>query len=53
MRIVMLQRAQSLREHYAEEKPEVLEHPDFAIAEFQEMQPSLERALRDKGILGA
>ncbi len=34
---------------------EALEHLDFAIAEFQEMkmQPSLERALRHKGLLKA
>jgi len=34
---------------------EAIEHLDFAIAEFQEMkmQPSLERALRHKGILKA
>ena len=35
--------------------PEALEHLDFAIAEFRDMkmQPSLERALRHKEILGA
>ena len=34
---------------------EALEHLDFAINEFREMkmQPSLERALRHKEILGA
>jgi hypothetical protein len=51
----MLQRAQPLREHYAEEKPETLEHLDFAISEFREMKmrPLLERALSHKEILGA
>jgi len=35
--------------------PEALEHLDFAINEFRDMkmQPSLERALRHKEILGA
>ncbi len=34
---------------------EAIEHLDFAIAEFQEMKmgPSLERALRHKGLLKA
>ncbi len=38
-----------------DEKPEALEHLDFAINEFREMkmQPSLERALKHKEILGA
>jgi hypothetical protein len=42
-------------EHYPDEKPEALEHLDFAINEFREMkmQPSLERALGHKEILGA
>lgn len=44
-----------VREHYPEEKLEALQHLDFAIAEFREMkmQPSLERALKHKEILGA
>ena len=44
-----------LQEHYPDEKPEALEHLDFAIGEFREMkmQPSLERALKHKEILGA
>ena len=47
--------AELLLEHYPDEKPAALEHLDFAIAEFREMkmQPSLERALRHKEILGA
>jgi len=44
-----------LQEHYPEERAEALEHLDFAIAAFRDMkmQPSLERALRHKEILGA
>ncbi|HEY95585.1 MAG TPA: tetratricopeptide repeat protein, partial [Dehalococcoidia bacterium] len=44
-----------LLDHYPDEKPEALEHLDFAIKEFREMkmQPSLERALRRKDILKA
>ncbi len=40
---------------YPEEKKEALEHLDFAIKEFTEMkmQPSLEKALRQKKILKA
>ena len=50
-----LQLAELLLEHYPEEKKEALEHLDFAIKEFREtkMQPSLERALRQKKILKA
>jgi tetratricopeptide (TPR) repeat protein len=50
-----LQFAELLLEHYPAEKKEALEHLDFAIKEFREMkmQPSLERALRHKGILKA
>jgi len=53
--ITRLQLTELLQEHYPEEKPEALEHLDFAINEFREMkmQPSLERALRHKEILGA
>ena len=38
-----------------DEKAEALEHLNFAINEFREMkmQPSLERALKHKEILGA
>jgi len=47
--------AELLLGHYPEEKKEALEHLDFAIKEFREtkMQPSLERALRQKKILKA
>ena len=50
-----LQLAELLLEHYPKEKKEALEHLDFAIKEFRDMkmQPSLERALRHKDILGA
>jgi len=53
--LTRLQLAELLLEHYPEEKPEALEHLDFAINEFRDMkmQPSLERALRHKEILGA
>jgi hypothetical protein len=44
-----------LLEYYLDSKKEASEHLDFAIKEFREikMQPSLERALRHKGILKA
>ncbi|HEY33705.1 MAG TPA: protein kinase [Dehalococcoidia bacterium] len=53
--LTRLQLAELLLEHYPDEKKEALEHLDFAIGEFREMkmQPSLERALRHKEILGA
>jgi len=53
--LTRLQLAELLLEHYPEEKKEALEHLNFAINEFREMkmQPSLERALRHKEILGA
>jgi tetratricopeptide (TPR) repeat protein len=53
--LTRLQLAELLLEHYPEEKKEALEHLDFAIKEFREMkmQPSLERALRQKKILKA
>ena len=53
--LIRLGLAELLLEHYPEEKPEALAHLDFAIGEFREMkmQPSLERALRHKEILGA
>ncbi len=53
--LTRLQLAELLLEHYPDEKKEALEHLDFAIKEFREMkmQPSLERALRHKEILGA
>jgi uncharacterized protein (DUF924 family) len=42
-------------EYYPDEKSESLKHLDFAFKEFRKMkmQPSLERALRHKEILGA
>jgi len=44
-----------LLEHYPPERAEAVEHLDFAIAEFRDMkmQPSLERALRHRGLLKA
>ena len=47
--------AELLLEHYLKELAEAPEHLDFAIAEFRDMkmQPSLERALKHKEILGA
>jgi tetratricopeptide (TPR) repeat protein len=53
--LTRLQLAELLLEHYPDEKKEALEHLDFAIKEFTEMkmQPSLERALRQKKILKA
>ena len=53
--LTRLQLAELLLEHYPNEKSEALEHLDFAINEFREMkmQPSLERALKNKEILGA
>jgi len=53
--LTRLQLAELLLEHYPDEKIEALEHLDFAIKEFQDMkmQPSLERALKHKEILGA
>jgi tetratricopeptide (TPR) repeat protein len=53
--LTRLQLAELLLEYYPDEKAEALEHLDFAIKEFREMemQPSLERALRHKDILKA
>jgi hypothetical protein len=53
--LTRLQLAELLLERYPEEKKEAPEHLDFAIKEFREMkmQPSLERALRQKKILKA
>jgi len=50
-----LQFAQLLLDRYPAEKKDAVEHLDFAIKEFREMkmQPSLERALRRKGIMKA
>jgi tetratricopeptide (TPR) repeat protein len=53
--LTRLQLAELLLGHYPEEKAEAIEHLEFAIKEFREMkmQPSLERALRQKKILKA
>jgi len=53
--LTRLQLAELLLEHYPKEKSEALEHLDFCIGEFRDMkmQPSLERALKHKEILGA
>jgi len=53
--LTRLQLAELLLEHYPEERAEALEHLGFAINEFRDMkmQPSLERALKHKEILGA
>jgi hypothetical protein len=53
--LTRLQLAELLLEHYPDEKKEALEHLDFSIKEFQDMkmQPSLERALKHKEVLGA
>ena len=47
--------AELLLEHYPEERAQAIGHLDFAIAEFRDMkmQPSLERALRHRGLLKA
>jgi hypothetical protein len=47
--------AELLLQHYPDERVAAIEHLDFAIAEFREMkmQPSLERALRHRGLLKA
>ncbi|MSQ15848.1 MAG: tetratricopeptide repeat protein, partial [Dehalococcoidia bacterium] len=53
--LTRLQLAELLLEHYPDQRTDALQHLDFAIAEFTEMkmQPSLERALRHKGLLKA
>ena len=53
--LTRLQLAELLLEHYPDDRPEALEHLDFAIVEFRDMkmQPSLERALSHRDILGA
>jgi tetratricopeptide (TPR) repeat protein len=53
--LTRLQLADLLLDRYHDERAEALEHLDFAIREFRDtkMQPSLERALKHKGILGA
>ena len=53
--LTRLEIAELLLHHYPDERPAALQHLDFAIAEFREtkMQPSLERALKHKGLLRA
>ena len=53
--LTRLQLAELLLEHYPDERAEAMEHLDFAIGEFRDMkmQPSLERALSRRQILGA
>ena len=53
--LIRLDFAELLLEHYPDEREAATEHLDFAIAEFREMkmQPSLERALRHRGLLKA
>jgi tetratricopeptide (TPR) repeat protein len=53
--LIRLDLAELLLEHYPDEHDAAIEHLDFAIAEFREMkmQPSLERALRHRGLLKA
>jgi hypothetical protein len=50
-----LEIAELLLGHSPDQRKEALEHLDFAMAEFREMkmQPSLERALKHKGLLHA
>ena len=51
--LTRLELAELLLEHYPDEKPEALEHLEFAIGELREMkmQPALERALKQREIL--
>jgi len=53
--LTRLHLAELLLEHYPDERAEALEHLDFAIEELgqMKMQPSLERALKHKGLLTA
>jgi hypothetical protein len=53
--LTRLRLAELLLEHYPKKLAEALEHLSFAITEFRDMkmQPSLERALKHKEILGA
>jgi hypothetical protein len=53
--LIHLDLAELLLEHYPHERDAAIEHLDFAISEFREMkmQPSLERALRHRGLLKA
>ena len=53
--LTRFQIAELLLDHYPERRAEAMEHLDFSITEFREMkmQPSLERALKHKGLLTA
>ena len=53
--LIRLQLAELLLEHCPADRAEAMEHLDFAIGEFRDMkmQPSLERALSHREILGA
>jgi tetratricopeptide (TPR) repeat protein len=53
--LIRLNLAELLLEYYPDERDAAIEHLDFAISEFREMkmQPSLERALRHRGLLKA
>jgi tetratricopeptide (TPR) repeat protein len=53
--LARLHLAELLLGHYPQEQAEALAHLDFAVEEFRamKMQPSLERALRHKGLLHA
>jgi hypothetical protein len=53
--LIRLDVAELLLEHYPDERKAAIEHLDFAISEFRDMkmQPSLERALRHRGLLKA
>ena len=53
--LIRLGLAELLLDHYPDERPEAMEHLDFAIGEFRDMkmQPSLERALSHRDILKA
>jgi hypothetical protein len=53
--LTRLELAELLLGHYPDERAQAIEHLDFAIRELREvkMQPSLERALRHRGLLKA
>jgi tetratricopeptide (TPR) repeat protein len=53
--LIRLELAELLLEYYLDERETAIDHLDFAVREFREMkmQPSLERALRHRGLLKA
>ena len=53
--LTRLHLAELLLDHYPDERPEAMEHLEFAIGEFRDMkmQPSLERGLRHRETLKA